>query len=322
MRFALARAGVGFVVATLAAGGCCGGGNAPPERSAAVRSLHPSGAADAAEARRRDVAELILQATEAERETDRAAFALVAADRGTAAVGRTLRAVDTAREISLNNVRNLDTVAYKATVVRVVDGDHPETYTNFEQGSLEKTGRPLDVGIQGLGFFKLRVTDTIGGGIAYTRNGNFFVNNKGELVFGLGDGYRLEPPIILPVGVTEVSITQDGKVRVVQGGQTTTLLVGQIQLSNFINPQGLQTEGGNLYTETEASGPPVAGKPGDHDAGLLLQGFLESSNVDLTRERLRLRFLSDWRAVLMRAVDGEPRPAPAAAPAAAAAAAR
>jgi flagellar basal body rod protein FlgG len=315
MTFARTLAGAGLVVAALAAGGC-GGARPPVERAAVIPSTQSSGAADAAEARRREVDDLVFQAMMEEQGSDRAAFALAAADKATGDLGRTVAAVDAARTIVLDNIRNLETVGYKATTVRVADGHRVETYANFEQGSVENTGRPLDLAIQGDGFFKVAVNNDTGEPLGYTRNGNLFINNLGDLVLGMGDGYRLEPPIKVPTNVTEISVSQDGHVSVVLGGQTTKQAVGQIQLHRFINPHGLRQHLPAMFLETEASGPPTAARPGDAGTGQLLQGFLESSNVDLIRERLRLRFLSDWRAVLMRAVDGPPQPAPAAAAAA------
>ena len=86
---------------------------------------------------------------------------------------------------------------------------------------MENTGRQLDVGIQGQGFFKVKILDSIGDGSGYTRNGNFFVNKDGELVLGMGDGYRLIPPITIPTGATDITISQDGTGRVIKAGQTT-----------------------------------------------------------------------------------------------------
>lgn len=130
--------------------------------------------------------------------------------------------------------------------------------------------------------------DSIGGGTGYTRNGNFFVNNVGELVLGIGDGYKLIPPITIPPNTSEISISQDGNIEVIIGGQTTKQNVGQLSVTSFINPQGLQLQGGSIYTETGASGQPVDNVPGEGGTGQLLQGFLEASNVDPVKELVTL----------------------------------
>ena len=113
--------------------------------------------------------------------------------------------------------------------------------------------------------------------------GNFFVNHDGQLVLGMGDGYKLEPGIFVPKGVTDVSISQDGVVEVVRAGTNAKQRIGQIELSQFVNPQGLSPLAGSLYLQTSLSGSPSPSKPGENDAGQVLQGFLESSNVDPNR---------------------------------------
>lgn len=159
------------------------------------------------------------------------------------------------------------------------------------QGSSESTGRPLDVSIQGPGWFRVKVLDTVGDGYAYTRNGNFFVNNQKQLVVGIGDGYRIDPPITIPQGVSDsdISIGTDGVVSaVLPGSNSTKTKLGQLELSTFINPQGLSLLGGSLYKETESSGPPITGKPTENGTGQILQSFLEASNVDPVKELVSL----------------------------------
>jgi flagellar basal-body rod protein FlgG len=227
-----------------------------------------------------------------------------------------LRALSTRIDVVANNLANAETTAFKRSRLNFEDlmyltlrqpgttnaaGDMApagifvglgtrisNSQLDLEQGSLENTGRPLDVGIQGQGFFKIKIMDSIGGGVGYTRNGNFFVNNNGELVLGMGDGYKLIPEIRIPANVSEISISQDGRISVIQAGQTTKQQVGQLQLTNFINPQGMQLQGGSIYTATEASGPPVENNPGEGGTGQLLQGFLEASNVDPVKELVTL----------------------------------
>jgi flagellar basal-body rod protein FlgG len=227
-----------------------------------------------------------------------------------------LRALSTRIDVVANNLANAETTAFKASRVNFEDlmylmlkppgtttenGDLSpagtfvglgvrvsNTQLDLGQGSLESTDRQLDVGIEGQGFFQVQVMDTIGNGTAYTRNGNFFVNNEGELVLGMGDGYRLIPAITIPPDTTSISIGQDGIVEVLREGEQDKQQVGQLQLTQFVNPQGLRLLGGSLYQETEASGAPITGDPGENGTGLVLQGFLESSNVDPVKELVTL----------------------------------
>jgi flagellar basal-body rod protein FlgG len=144
------------------------------------------------------------------------------------------------------------------------------------------------VGIEGNGFFKVKILDSIGDGFGYTRNGNFFVNNQGDLVLGMGDGYKLVPPIQIPQGATDISISESGAVEVKTAGQDKTTRVGQLEVSQFINPQGLRLLGGSIYVKTDASGDPITGNPGEEGAGVILQGYLEGSNVDPVKELVTL----------------------------------
>lgn len=162
------------------------------------------------------------------------------------------------------------------------------TQLDTTQGSLDNTGRPLDVAIQGEGFFKVKILDSIGNGFGYTRNGAFFVNDQGELVVGMGDGYRLQPPITIPPGATDITISTDGQVSYKKPGTTASTVAGQLQISQFINPQGLDLLGGSIYIQTDASGAPVDSNPGDNGAGQTVQNFLESSNVDPVKELVTL----------------------------------
>ena len=130
--------------------------------------------------------------------------------------------------------------------------------------------------------------DPVGDGTAYTRNGNFFVNSEGELVLGMGDGYKVIPPINIPPDSTDISISQDGNVSVIRAGQLEAQNVGQLRLTTFVNPQGLKLMGGSLYQETAASGDPIEGDPGENGTGTILQGFLEASNVDPVKELVTL----------------------------------
>lgn len=227
-----------------------------------------------------------------------------------------LQGLSTAIDVIANNLANAETNAFKGSRVNFEDlfyqtlrtpgttsgsGDISpsgifvglgtrisNTQLDLTQGSLESTGNSLDVGIQGSGFFRVKVLSTIGDGTAYTRNGQFFVNNQNQLVVGMGDGYELDPPLTIPTGVTNIQISQDGIITGTKPGSTTPTQLGQFQLTQFVNPQGLQLLGGNLYQETQASGPPIVSTPGDQGSGELLQTYLEASNVDPVNELVTL----------------------------------
>ncbi len=167
--------------------------------------------------------------------------------------------------------------------VRVTGTDH-----DFTQGSAKVTDRPLDVMIDGQGFFGVRIPDDLGrNGMGYTRSGNFFVNRDGDVVLGNSDGPLLQPAISIPDDTLNVTISNDGRVFVTQPGGTQTE-VGQITLYNFVNPRGLSPIGGNLYVETDASGDPVESEPIENGVGRVLQGHLEASNVNPVTELVEL----------------------------------
>jgi len=154
----------------------------------------------------------------------------------------------------------------------------------FAQGNFSATDNPLDMVIQGRGFFQVRRPS---GDLAYTRAGTFQLDRDGNLV--TPDGDPLEPQITLPADAQSVTIAADGTVSYTQPGQTTTQLAGQIQLANFPNPAGLSGIGRNLYTPTDASGEPTVGNPGGQEGiGTLLQGYVEQSNVSVVEEFINL----------------------------------
>lgn len=162
------------------------------------------------------------------------------------------------------------------------------TQLNFSQGAAVQTGRNLDIFIQGDGLFQVKVLPTQGDGVAYTRTGKFFVNPNGFLVTNSADGYQLTPPIQIPNNSTQVNISADGQVYATVAGQTNPTNVGQIQLAQFVNPQGLEQVGGNLYQQTKASGPPVIANPGTDALGTLVNGYVEASNVDPVKQLVDL----------------------------------
>lgn len=162
------------------------------------------------------------------------------------------------------------------------------TELDMTQGSMDSTGGNLDLAIQGDGFFKIKILPTVGDGYGYTRNGALTRNANGQLVVGIGDGYALQPPIQIPTGATNISIASDGTIQYTPAGGNGTATLGPIQLTQFVNPQGLRLQGGSIYTETPASGPPVTANPGANGAGILLQGYIEESNVDPVKELVTL----------------------------------
>ena len=154
----------------------------------------------------------------------------------------------------------------------------------FAQGNFSSTENPLDMVIQGRGFFQVRRPS---GDLAYTRAGTFHLDRDGNLV--TPDGDPMEPQITLPSDAQSVTIAGDGTVSYTQPGQSTTQLAGQIQLANFPNPAGLSSIGRNLYTPTDASGEPTVGNPGGQEGiGTLLQGYVEQSNVSVVEEFINL----------------------------------
>ncbi len=146
----------------------------------------------------------------------------------------------------------------------------------FTEGNLTQTGNPLDVAINGNGFFQILKPD---GTIAYTRDGTFQLNNQGQLVNS--SGYPLQPAITIPASAQNVTIGNDGTVSVTLPGQAAAQQVGTIQLASFINPAGLQSIGGNLYLQTGSSGSPNTGQPTLNGLGSVQQGYLEASNVNV-----------------------------------------
>ncbi|MDO9003660.1 MAG: flagellar basal-body rod protein FlgG [Aquabacterium sp.] len=153
------------------------------------------------------------------------------------------------------------------------------TSRQFSQGSLQQTTNYLDVAIKGNGFFPVTMPD---GTTGYTRDGSFQLDNQGQLV--TNNGYQIQPGITVPANATSVTIAPDGTVSAAISGQNTAQTLGQIQLTNFINPAGLEPRGENLYAETPASGTPQTANPGTDSTGTLAQGFVETSNVNVVEE--------------------------------------
>jgi len=153
----------------------------------------------------------------------------------------------------------------------------------FTQGNMQQTGNPLDVAINGGGFFQVQMPD---GTTAYTRDGSFHVNAQGQLV--TSSGYQVQPAITIPNNSLSVTIARDGVVSVTRAGSPTPTQVGTLQLASFINPAGLQSMGENLYLETAASGTPSANTAGTNGLGVLNQGYVETSNVNVVEELVNM----------------------------------
>lgn len=150
-------------------------------------------------------------------------------------------------------------------------------------GNIEVTEQALDMAIQGRGFFQILMPD---GSAAYSRDGEFQLSADGQIV--TSGGLPLEPAITIPDGVQSITIGTDGTVSVVDASSGQQTAVGSIQLADFINPAGLEAIGANLFRETAASGAPTQGEPGANGIGTVIQGALESSNVNVVEELVNM----------------------------------
>jgi len=153
----------------------------------------------------------------------------------------------------------------------------------FTQGSLTQTSNPLDMMINGDGFFIVRRPDD---SYSYTRDGSFRLDASGDMV--TAQGYRLEPGFNIPDNAQEISISRDGVVSVQLGGEIDFDVLGQIELAKFINPAGMRNLGDNVYVETPASGSPIFNYPGENNTGEIHQQYLETSNVDVVEEMVNM----------------------------------
>jgi flagellar basal-body rod protein FlgG len=163
------------------------------------------------------------------------------------------------------------------TGVRIV-----ATEANYAQGSVTQTNGPLDLSITGRGFFQITMPD---GTLAYTRDGSLTLDNQGNVV--TASGYPLQPAITVPAGTQSVTVGSDGVVTAVSAANKTTT-IGQIQLADFVNEQGLQQTGNNLAIESAASGSPQTGTPGANGLGTVQEGSLETSNVNTVTELVNM----------------------------------
>jgi flagellar basal-body rod protein FlgG len=244
----------------------------------------------------------------AERTRSRSTFTMM----GALWVSKTgLNAQDTALRTISNNLANVSTVGFKRDramfndllyqVQRQPGGNSSQntqlpsgvqlgvgvrvagTAKEFTEGTLQVTNGALDVAIDGRGFFQVQLPD---GGTAYTRNGQFQRNVDGQIV--TNDGFPLVPAITIPENASTVTIGKDGTVTVGVEGETAVQEVGALQLANFVNPEGLQAIGDNLFRETSSSGAPQAGAPGQNGVGQLVQKALETSNVSVVEELVNM----------------------------------
>jgi flagellar basal-body rod protein FlgG len=152
-------------------------------------------------------------------------------------------------------------------------------YRINEQGNLQQTSNTLDLAIQGSGYFQVTLPD---GETAYTRDGTFALSPDGTIV--TADGYTVLPGLTIPTAATSVAINTSGQLQVTLQGQTAPTTVGQFQLATFPNDAGLAAQGDNLFLQTAASGAPVTGNPATTGFGTMMQGFIETSNVNVVTE--------------------------------------
>lgn len=153
----------------------------------------------------------------------------------------------------------------------------------FAQGDYKQTGNELDLAVDGRGFFQITTPD---GEIAYTRAGAFKLDGDGNIVNS--DGYLLQPQISVPENAIQLTVGLDGTVTVMNAGETTPSEIGNIETARFANPAGLTAIGKNLFLESETSGSPTTGTPGEDGLGTITQGFLEMSNVNIVEEMVQM----------------------------------
>ncbi len=170
------------------------------------------------------------------------------------------------------------------TGIQIGHGVRPvATQKIFGQGTFQQTDNPLDLVIEGDGFFQVLLPD---GGTRYTRDGAFKLDSSGRMV--TSDGFPLEPEVLIPEDAVSVSVGSDGTVSVVQPGGTEPQEIGRVELARFVNPAGLKSDGRNLFTATAATGDAFVGTPGLDGFGALAQGFLEMSNVQVVEEMVSM----------------------------------
>ncbi len=231
----------------------------------------------------------------------------------TAATG--MDAMQTKLDVVANNLANINTTAFKRDRANfedllyrnevypgMLDSNQVPTPTgtqvglgarlqstqkDYRQGAVQETGRDLDLAIEGRGF--LQVLDPQTQQVMFTRSGNLDINSDGNLVIGSAQTGRLiEPPVQIPQDAISIVISPSGSVQVRQPGNSQLQQVGQLQMAQFVNPDGLLKVGENLYMQTDASSQAVTGDPGSNGMGLVRQGSLEASNVEPVQELIDL----------------------------------
>ncbi len=214
-------------------------------------------------------------------------------------------------DVIANNLANVNTTGYKRSKIEFQDilyqklrsagvesaagstipvnlevgyGTKPAaTQRTYSMGSLQMTGNPLDMAIEGAGFFQVQMPD---GTIAYTRDGSFKMSADGQIV--TTDGFFVQPGITIPADATEISVAPDGTVAVLIPGEAEPQEIGQFEVAKFINAAGLQAIGHNLFTQSAASGDPILGTPTLDGYGRINQGYLEMSNVEIVDEMVNM----------------------------------
>jgi flagellar basal body rod protein FlgG len=189
-------------------------------------------------------------------------------------------------DIAIDNIANCKTTGFKKQRVHIQDGKIVDTYRVWTMGDFSLTSNPLDIVIQGQGFFQIRQSS---GEIAYTRNGNFHLNRDGDIVSS--EGNLLYPKISIPQDQIGINLGSDGNVSIMIPRESQPRRGGRIELALFHNPSGLEAVGPKLFVETPASGQPVVACPGENGVGTILSGYLESSNVSILEELIQLRTL-------------------------------
>ena len=164
------------------------------------------------------------------------------------------------------------------TGVRVVATERIHT-----QGNPQSSGNSKDVAVNGAGYFSVLLPD---GSTAYTRDGSFQSDSNGQLV--TSEGFVIQPAITVPTNATSLTVARDGTVSVTLPNVVAAAQIGSLQLSTFVNPAGLESKGENLYAETGASGAPQANTPGTNGSGVLMQGYIETSNVNVAEELVNM----------------------------------
>ena len=228
-----------------------------------------------------------------------------------------LSALNTAMDVTSNNLANMNTAGFKASRANFQDLMYIEQQTpgvrnanndqrpiglyvglgtkisgtqlDMKPGPPVQTGNALDLMIEGNGLFRVSLPPGIApGGYGYTRAGQFTLNSDGEVVLATDVGRRLDPTIQITGLYTSISVNSDGEVLVQRPSSPDPESAGRIKLTNFVNPTGLKSVGENLYVETGASGPAIEGQPSDEGFGQLKSGAYENSNVDPTTELVNL----------------------------------